>query len=44
MMLRSEYKRDFHVCMIVSVSTKAITGMKVKKQKKGVRHFHDRAL
>jgi hypothetical protein len=25
----------FYVCMIVSMSAKAVTGMKVKKQKRG---------
>jgi hypothetical protein len=49
MTLRSEYKRDlnkmnvFHVCVIVSVSVKAVTGMRVENRK-GVRHFYDSAI
>jgi hypothetical protein len=30
--------------VIVSVSTKAVTGMRIENTERGVRHFHDKYL
>jgi hypothetical protein len=30
-----------YICVIASVSTKAVTGMRIENSERGVRHFHD---